>query len=80
MIVEYRQLTQKEDFTEADVGERDKQIHNKFIEYLRKKGLLKEWTHRLTGNQIAERIIAEASPLNLQTYCKATVNATCDSG
>jgi len=42
MIVEYRQLTQKEDFTEADVGERDKQIHNKFIEYLRKEGLLKE--------------------------------------
>lgn len=42
MIVEYRQLTQKEDFTETDIGERDKQIHNKFIEYLRKEGLLKE--------------------------------------
>lgn len=42
MIVEYRQLTQKEDFTEVDIGERDKQIHNMFIEYLRKEGLLKE--------------------------------------
>lgn len=42
IIEEYRQLTQKEDFFEADIDERDKQIHNKFVEYLRVEGLLKE--------------------------------------
>lgn len=41
MIVEYRLLTKKEDFTEADIGERDRQIHDKFIEFLRIEGLLK---------------------------------------
>lgn len=41
-IEEYRQLTQKEDFSEADIDERDKQIHNKFVEYLRIEGLLNE--------------------------------------
>lgn len=41
MIAEYRLLTQKEDFTETDIGERDKRMHNKFIEYLRIEGLLK---------------------------------------
>ncbi len=42
IIAEYRQLTQKPDFTEADIIERDKMIHNKFVEYLRAEGLLKE--------------------------------------
>jgi len=41
MIAESRELTQKEDFTEADIIERDKRIHNKFINYLEAEGLLK---------------------------------------
>ncbi len=42
IIKEYRHLTQKEDFLEVDIDERDMQIHNKFVEYLRVEGLLKE--------------------------------------
>ena len=41
MIVEYLQLTQKEDFSEVDIGERDKRINDKFIEFLKVEGLLK---------------------------------------
>lgn len=42
IIEEYRYLTQKEDFFEEDIEERDKQIHNRFVEYLRVEGLLKD--------------------------------------
>jgi hypothetical protein len=41
MIAEYRELTQKDDFTEVDILERDKQIHDRFIAYLESEGLLK---------------------------------------
>jgi hypothetical protein len=42
MIAEYRELTQKNDFTEDDILERDKRIHDRFIAYLEAEGLLKE--------------------------------------
>jgi hypothetical protein len=42
MIAEYGELTQKGDFTEADILERDKRIHEKFIAYLEAEGLLKD--------------------------------------
>jgi uncharacterized protein with ParB-like and HNH nuclease domain len=41
VIAEYRELTQKDDFTEDDIVQRDKRIHNKFIAYLEAEGLLK---------------------------------------
>jgi len=41
MIEEYRQLTQKQDFSETDIDERNKQIHNEFIKYLKTEDLLK---------------------------------------
>lgn len=40
IIAEYRQLTNKEDFTEADIKERDQQIHDRFIAFLRDEDLL----------------------------------------
>lgn len=42
MIAEYRELTKKDDFTEADIMKRDKLIHDRFIAYLDAEGLLKE--------------------------------------
>ena len=42
IIAEYAYLTQKDDFTEEDIMIRDKQIHEKFIEYLDTEGLLKD--------------------------------------
>lgn len=42
MIVEFRQLTEKDDFTESDIDERNQQIHNKFIDFLREENLLNE--------------------------------------
>jgi hypothetical protein len=41
MIAEYNELTKKDDFTEDDIIERDKRIHDKFIDYLNVEGLLK---------------------------------------
>lgn len=40
MIAEYRELTQKNDFTENDIIERDKRINQRFIAYLEAEGLL----------------------------------------
>ncbi|RRD70733.1 MULTISPECIES: DUF262 domain-containing protein [unclassified Desulfovibrio] len=40
-IAEYGILVNMEDFTEHDIRERDKQIHNEFIKYLKDEGLLK---------------------------------------
>jgi hypothetical protein len=42
IIAEYAYLTQKDDFLEEDIVERDKLIHEKFINYLRAEGLLKD--------------------------------------
>jgi len=42
IIAEYAYLTQKDDFLEEDIVERDKLIHEKFINYLRVEGLLKD--------------------------------------
>lgn len=42
MIAEYSQLIKKDDFAEADIIERNKKIHDKFIEFLGKEGLIKE--------------------------------------
>ncbi|MDR0446057.1 MAG: DUF262 domain-containing HNH endonuclease family protein [Oscillospiraceae bacterium] len=42
IISEYRELTGKDDFTEADIEDRDKRIHNRFIDYLETEGLLKD--------------------------------------
>jgi hypothetical protein len=42
MISEYRYLTQKDDFTEDDIMQRDKRIHDRFIAYLEAERLLKE--------------------------------------
>ena len=42
MIAEYRDLTQKDDFTEDDIMERDRRIHERFITYLEAEKLLKE--------------------------------------
>jgi hypothetical protein len=42
MIAEYGELTQKDDFTEDDIMERNKRIHDRFIAYLEAEGLLKE--------------------------------------
>jgi hypothetical protein len=42
MIAEYRELTLKDDFTEADIMERDRRIHDRFIAYLDAEGLLKD--------------------------------------
>ncbi|MCL1891536.1 MAG: DUF262 domain-containing HNH endonuclease family protein [Coriobacteriia bacterium] len=41
-IAEYKYLTQKDDFTESDIIERDKRIHEKFISYLAAEDLLKD--------------------------------------
>jgi hypothetical protein len=41
MIAEYGELTQKNDFTEQDILERDKRIHDRFIAYLEAEGLLR---------------------------------------
>jgi hypothetical protein len=41
MIAEYPLLTLKDDFSEADIMERDKRIHDRFIDYLETEGLLK---------------------------------------
>ena len=41
IIEEYLQLTQKNDFTEDDIYQRDKQIHDRFIEYLNNERLIK---------------------------------------
>lgn len=41
-IAEYKQLTQKDDFNENDILERDKQIHKKFMQYLADEGLIKD--------------------------------------
>ena len=42
VIAEYVYLTQKEDFAETDIIERDKQIKRKLIDYLSAEGLLKD--------------------------------------
>ena len=42
IIAEYAYLTQKDDFLEEDIVERDKLIHEKFINYLKVEGLLKD--------------------------------------
>lgn len=41
MIAEYRELALMDDFTEDDIVERDKRIHNRFIAYLEAEDLLK---------------------------------------
>jgi hypothetical protein len=41
-IAEYRELTQEDDFTEADIMKRNRRIHDRFIEYLDAEGLLRE--------------------------------------
>ena len=45
IIVEFRQLTEKDDFTEADIEERDQKIHNQFIAFLKEENLLQENHH-----------------------------------
>jgi uncharacterized protein with ParB-like and HNH nuclease domain len=42
IIAEYDYLTQRDDFTEKDILERDRQINKKFIDYLYAEGLLKD--------------------------------------
>ena len=42
IIAEYANLTQKEDFIEEDIVERDLRIHNLFIDYLDAESLLKD--------------------------------------
>jgi hypothetical protein len=42
IIVEFRQLIEKDDFTEADIEERDQKIHNQFIAFLKEENLLQE--------------------------------------
>ena len=42
IIAEYDYLMQMNDFTETDIIERDKRIHEKFIAYLNSEGLLKD--------------------------------------
>ena len=41
IIAEYTQLVLLDDFTEKDILDRDKQIHERFIDYLGTEGLLK---------------------------------------
>jgi len=42
IIAEYDYLMQMNDFTETDIIERDKRMHEKFIAYLNSEGLLKD--------------------------------------
>lgn len=41
-IIEYDSLVQRNDFTEKDIRERDRRIHDQFIAYLETEGLLKD--------------------------------------
>lgn len=41
-IIEYDELVQLDDFTEKDIQERDRRIHDRFIAYLEDEGLLKK--------------------------------------
>lgn len=41
IIEEYKQLTKLQDFTETDIEKRDREIHNKFISFLKDENLLK---------------------------------------
>lgn len=42
IIAEYSKLIEKDDFIESDIDERDKKIHNKFVDYLKDENLLIE--------------------------------------
>ena len=42
IIVEYQELTEKPDFKEEDINERDRKIHDRFIQFLRDENLLKK--------------------------------------
>ena len=42
IIVEYQELTEKADFKEEDINERDRKIHDRFIQFLRDENLLKK--------------------------------------